>query len=329
MNRIVRFCSTSLFALTALPILAQDETLPSADPTLQSPGQRSPGEDALQTPSDIGKSENNAMNQQLAHWALIDQQNIVELARVGVEQAQRPAVREFAELVHSHHLQLAQRLSAIVDSAQQPTVERSTIRSPSVVADPVAPDLLATSETRVERRQTTTTQPLVPKSARNASPTDTGLTTPSTTTPGPAPANAIARADEVLQQNAEITETTETTVRDVDVIPSDRARRDSAAATSRVTTIPTDRYVSPWIRIHEKISEETAEEAREGLRQRQDNFDDAFVGLLATMHLEQKVALEVLSEHSSGELTQLLKQAEAIVADHLMKGRSLMQRIEK
>ncbi len=325
MNRLNKFCSASFLALTTFPILAQDSTLPPVDTGLPSPGQRAPREDALQRPSDSGSNENNAMNQQLAHWALIDQQNIVELARVGVEQAQRPAVREFAEIVHNHHLHLAQQLSAIVEASQQTTAEESSIRSPSVVADPVAPDLLETSETRVERRQTTTTEPLIPRSANNASPTDTGLSTPSTTTPGPAPANAIARAEEVLQQNSQVTEATETTVRDVESVPS----RNTVPARSASSRISTSSYVSPWIRIHEKISEETAEEAMDGLRQRPENFDDAFVGLLATMHLEQKVALEVLSEHSSGELTQLLKQAEEVVAEHLAQGRSLMQRIEQ
>jgi predicted outer membrane protein len=85
---------------------------------------------------------------------------------------------------------------------------------------------------------------------------------------------------------------------------------------------------SPWIEIHQEISNQLAEKARKDLEQRQGReFEGAFLGMIVAAHLNEEATLSVLSQRAEGDLKNALENALESAREHREEAEKVMDKV--
>ncbi|MEZ6089284.1 MAG: hypothetical protein R3C05_14875 [Pirellulaceae bacterium] len=85
-----------------------------------------------------------------------------------------------------------------------------------------------------------------------------------------------------------------------------------------------------WVNIHRDIADKAAEIAQRDLEKYQGyEFDGAFVGMMTAAHLQQEATLQVLSEHASSDMSELLDAALATIQAHRQRAEQVMGTIKR
>lgn len=81
------------------------------------------------------------------------------------------------------------------------------------------------------------------------------------------------------------------------------------------------------IQLHREIAAQCLADTKEMLNEKEDKFDECFVGLQIAKHASMKSKLTVLQRHASGELAQLLKQGTQTTEEHLEHAEKLIKQL--
>ncbi len=240
------------------------------------------------------------MERQIADWLMVDQQQMVNLAKFGMQKTQSPKVRELAQTIVSDHEAFARKLA---DAGSRGSDARRSADASDEPRDPsreAARDARRTADPDSDQGQ---------GQGQDQDQERSGERRPLE--------NLGARLDEGVERLADRAER---------VVGDAREGLGRAVDGERPNRSPRGLR---WVEIHREIAQKLEDAARQDLEKRQGyEFDAAFVGMLVAAHLQQEATLDVLSSRATGDLAETLNQALASVKQHRQAAEQVMGQIK-
>ncbi|MAT14814.1 MAG: hypothetical protein CMJ46_06035 [Planctomyces sp.] len=328
----------SLFVISPISAQNTDEKRPAAE--AQADQNKSKAE---QDRSEQGKKQqrtadahNNkraqadqSMNDQIANWLMIDQQATLKFAENAMQKTEDPDVQELLKTVIEDHQNFAESLSSM-ESASKQGAEHHQKGNQDRNAN--NKDDAQAQQTAANKKQGEQNKPL-PKDEDEDNSRDIR------------PEIADADADAVSQteaQAAAIERAKPTGKSQITVPPqariqppsSDEAKQQDGHQEDKGDVHETGyrgaKTSSPWVGIHDEISQKLVSHSLKDLEQREGHDRNAaIVGMLLASHLEEEATMAVLEKHADGELQQKIADARKIVSQHRQSAESLMETLKE
>ncbi len=235
-----------------------------------------------------------AMQPQMAQWLIVDQQNMIGLARYGEQIAVRPEVRQLAQTIRRDHeamVQSLQNYAARLGNRNGTAEYRADVREDQR-------DVRA--EVRDDRRDR---REAINDARRDAD----GVRRPLE--------NLADRLEDVGERIGEGARNVAEGTRDVVDAAEDRIDRELRGA-------PGD---STWLQLHREISDQIARDATAQLsRYSGREAEEAFLGTVLGAHLQGRATMKVFQTHADPQLAQILRTALDATHQHEMTAGRLM-----
>jgi predicted outer membrane protein len=237
------------------------------------------------------------LDQALARWLLTKNESAIRLSQFGQQQAQDPQVREFADRMIQDHRKLSQQL--------QPFAGRAGFQSGTSSSSQLQSSQSATQSSQSTRDQSS-------QASRD----------PSSPSPGTSDQQSQATRDPLSQPSSQ-------TGRDASSQTSQE--RTSAGQSSQSHTSAAGQHgaLEQLLSIHEQVESKCGETLKKGLQKKQGaQFDQTFMGLQILGHMKMIDTVQVMQQHASPQLQDVLEQAQQSAQQHLEMAEEINQKLE-
>ena len=241
-----------------------------------------------------------AMQRQMADWLMVNQRSMIGLAQLGQQTAQRPEVRQLADIILNDHQMMMQQLEAY-----RPAGDRI-----DGAAEDAAQDRQDDRRDRADLRDDVRDRREAVRDARRDA---DGVRRPLE--------NLADRVEDVGERIGEgarnLAEGAREAVDTVEDRVDDRYDRDASAN-------------SPWLQLHREIADQTGRDATAQLsRYRGNEAEEAFLGTVLAAHLQGRATMKVFSSHADAQLRPLIESALQKTQQHEMMAGRLMAQIKE
>ncbi|MHB0958551.1 MAG: DUF4142 domain-containing protein [Pirellulaceae bacterium] len=237
-------------------------------------------------------------DQEIAAYLLAGAKKEIELSKLGQQQAQHEAVKEFAGKMVKEHTQQAEKLARIAGTRQSGSLTQSdsgtsTQRS-EVSSQPggQTPRQDAREEAREGREQ-----------ARE---------------------QARESRTEAREQVTESREQRQESRRETGA-----DSRPEGAEARRIAAGSTAGQGLDWVSVQQQIAKQCLESAKKELASKQGaEFDKCFMGMQVAGHMVMLDQLQVFRQHAQGALQQDIEQSISMTEQHLAEARQIMDQVK-
>ncbi|MHB8862489.1 MAG: DUF4142 domain-containing protein [Pirellulaceae bacterium] len=241
-------------------------------------------------------------DQEIAAYLLAGAKKEIELSKLGQQQAQHEAVKEFAGKMVKEHTQQAEKLARISGTRQSGSLTQSdsgtsTQRS-EVSSQPggQTPRQEAREEARDAREQ------------------------------GREEAREQAR-DSRTDAREQVTESREQRQESRRETGADS--RPEGAEARRIAAGSTAGQGLDWVSVQQQIAKQCLESAKKELASKQGaEFDKCFMGMQVAGHMVMLDQLQVFRQHAQGALQQDIEQSISMTEQHLAEARQIMDQVK-
>jgi len=240
------------------------------------------------------------VDQFFANCLLADNRAEVELSQLAEKQAQSSEVKQFAQMMVRDHEKMIQQLEQAAGSQGASSRGTSTTRSSTSSSENAGSNTISASGTsNVGGLSNSGTS-----SQSNSGTAESN--TSGTNLPGSSGAGQTASRDATSLTSGS-----------------------SSPSLTGATSSAGNDAVSQIGQIDRQIVDRKSQMMKEELQQKSGaEFDKCFVGGAVAAHTHALAALEVISQHSQGQLAQIAKQAQPTVQEHLERAKQLIKQLD-